>query len=257
MKIFNPEQQEIADIILENNHIMPLSELYSSEVQNLAIEWSYYSGKIEGNTYSLIETEVLLKDGITAQRRYEDAKMLKNLYNVFISKTELIRAGNKDIIEENLLYKLHSLLTDDLLNVQERGTLRNRPVRIVGTNYLPPKNISEIEFRLNEIMDIQKNITNPLEKAIFLHCNIARLQPFADGNKRTSRLIESICLMNANVVPIVATKMEHINEYRKALISFYETENYSQYVDFFFKRKIEYLQIFSNKKLINNNGLKL
>lgn len=82
MKIFNPEQQEIADIILENNHLMPLKNLYSSEIKELAIAWSYYSGKIEGNTYTFVETETLLKDGITASRRYENAKELKNLYNI-------------------------------------------------------------------------------------------------------------------------------------------------------------------------------
>lgn len=257
MKIFNPEQQEIADIILDNNHIMPLNQLYSSELQDIAIEWSYYSGKIEGNTYTFVETETLLKDGITASRRYENAKELKNLYNTFISQIKFAKAGNKEVIDEKLLYKLHSLLTDDLLKIQYRGNIRNRPVRIVGTDYTPPKNMSEIEFNLKNILDIQKNITNPLEKAIYLHCNIAKLHPFIDGNKRTSRLIESICLMNNDIVPLATTNMDYINEYRQAIIHFYETDDYSQYVDYFFKRKIEYLEIFSDKKLINNNRLKL
>ena len=84
--IFNDYQKKLSDIILENNTVSPLSDLYSKEVKELAVIWSYYSGKIEGNTYSFVETETLLKDGITSAKRFEDAKMLKNLYNTFISE---------------------------------------------------------------------------------------------------------------------------------------------------------------------------
>lgn len=85
-RIFNDKQLEIADIILENNDLMTLKDLYSSEIKELAIVWSYYSGKIEGNTYTFVQTESLLKDNITATTRYEDAKELKNLYDTFISE---------------------------------------------------------------------------------------------------------------------------------------------------------------------------
>lgn len=56
-----------------------MSDLYSNELKDLAVVWCYYSGKIEGNTYTYAETEALLKDGITSEKKYEDAKMLKNL----------------------------------------------------------------------------------------------------------------------------------------------------------------------------------
>ena len=91
-------------------------------------------------------------------------------------------------------------------------------------------------------MEEQAEIENPLEKAVFLHCNIARLQPFIDGNKRTSRLGESIVLMNDDIVPIHTTRLEDINTYRKALLSFYETSDYSEYADYFLQKKWEYLQ---------------
>lgn len=66
--IFNDYQKKLSDIILENNTVSPLSDLYSKEVKELAVIWSYYSGKIEGNTYSFVETETLLKDGITSAK---------------------------------------------------------------------------------------------------------------------------------------------------------------------------------------------
>jgi len=52
--IFNDYQKKLSDIILENNIVSPLSDLYSKEVKELAVIWSYYSGKIEGNTYSFV-----------------------------------------------------------------------------------------------------------------------------------------------------------------------------------------------------------
>ena len=57
MDIFNKQQKVLADFILENNNIMPLSKLYSSEIKELAVAWAYYSGKIEGNTYTFVETD--------------------------------------------------------------------------------------------------------------------------------------------------------------------------------------------------------
>lgn len=244
MKIFTEEQRIRAEQILQKNEIMPLSKLYSSEIQNLAVEWSYYSGKIEGNTYTYVETETLLKDGMTSPKRYDDAKMLKNLYNAFITEIEYAKNGGKDVITEALLYRLHSFLTDDLVDNKERGLLRTRPVRISGTDYIPPKDSFEIQEKLSQIIILQNKIENPLEKAIFLHCNLARLQPFIDGNKRTARLVESIVLMQNDIVPILSTKIEHINAYRSALIHFYETEDYSLYVDYFLAQKENFLNFY-------------
>ena len=92
---------------------------------------------------------------------------------------------------------------------------------------------------LNEIFFNQELYSNPLERAIYLHCNIAKLQPFIDGNKRTSRMMESIVMMNADLIPVYSAKDADILHYRKGLISFYETGNYSGYTDYFLNRQIE------------------
>lgn len=83
--------------------------------------------------------------------------------------------------------------------------------------------MQEIKSKLGEILYEQDVYTNPLEKAVFLHCNIARLQPFIDGNKRTSRMIESVVMMNADIIPVYSAKDADILNYRKGLIRFYET----------------------------------
>ena len=240
--IFNEAQQKKAEEIL-NNPLSKLSSLSSSELRNLAVVWCYYSGKIEGNTYTYVETETLLKDGITPEKRYEDAKMLKNLHNTFVGEMEYINKGkNQETIDERMLFRIHSTISDGLVSTEERGQLRNRPVRISGTDYIPPKSKEDIMQQLGIILFEQEQYTNPLERAVFLHCNIARIQPFIDGNKRTSRMVESIVMMNNDIIPIYSAKDADILHYRRGLIAFYETGNYNQYADYFLDRQLERLK---------------
>lgn len=237
--VFNDEQRKKAIFILESP-LAKLSELYSAEIKDLAVLWCYYSGKIEGNTYTYIETEALLKDGITSEKRYEDAKMLKNLYNTFTSELEYIhKFQNQEIINEATLFRIQQSISTGLVSNEESGSLRTRAVRISGTLYTPPKNQQEIKNKLNEVLFQQEKYVNPLERAVFLHCNLARLQLFIDGNKRTARMIESVALMNADIIPVYSAKDADILKYRKALIAFYETEDYSSYADYFLDRQIE------------------
>lgn len=237
--VFSKIQKQKADFIRKNKHAK-LSSLISSEIKNLAVVWCYYSGKIEGNTYTYVETEALLKDNITSEKRYEDAKMLKNLYNTFIGEIEYInKAGNKEQIDERTLFRIHRSISSELVSTEESGMLRNRAVKITGTEYIPPKDIQGIRMKLNEILFNQDLYNDPLEKAVYLHCNIAKLQPFIDGNKRTSRMLESISLMNADIIPVYSAKDADILHYRKGLITFYETGDYSRYADYFLNRQIE------------------
>lgn len=237
--IFNDIQQKKAAFILKNKYAK-LSALVSSEIKDLAVVWCYYSGKIEGNTYTYVETEALLKDDITSEKRFEDAQMLKNLYNTFISEVEYINKGkNQEKIDERTLFRVHRSISSGLVSNEESGMLRTRAVGITGTNYVPPKELQEIRITLNEILFNQELYTNPLEKAVYLHCNIARLQPFIDVNKRTSRMMESIALMNADIIPVYSAKDADILHYRKGLMSFYETRDYSEYADYFLNRQIE------------------
>ena len=101
------------------------------------------------------------------------------------------------------------------------------------------QDLQEIKNKLGEILYEQDVYTNPLEKAVFLHCNIARLQPFIDGNKRTSRMIESVVMMNADIIPVYSAKDADILNYRKGLIRFYETGDYTKYSDYFLNRQLE------------------
>ena len=236
--MFNKEQKLKSEFVLGNANAK-LSSLNSNDIRKLAVAWSYYSGKIEGNTYTYVETESLLLDGVTSPKRYEDARMLKNLHNTFNSIVAEIHAGHRRKIDEASVFSLHSSLIADLVDVSQKGTLRNRPVQITGTSYLPPKSPQEISLGLNEVFFSLVTAPNPLEKAIYVHCNLARIQPFIDGNKRTARLIESIVLMQADLIPIFSTRDEDILKYRNSLLAFYETKDYSPYANYFLDNLLE------------------
>lgn len=245
--MFSKIQKEKANFIL-NNKYAKFDTLESFQIKDLAVIWCYYSGKIEGNTYTYVETEALLKDGITSTKKYEDAKMLKNLYNTFISLVETIKKQGKIEINDFLVKSIHSMLTEELLSVSKRATLREIPVAITGTSYTPPKEIDEIKTIFSNIFIEQDKYINPLERAVFLHCNIAKLQPFIDGNKRTSRLVESVELMNNNIIPVYSSKEEDLIKYRNAIIHFYESNDYSLYIDYFLDRQIERINNMSTSK---------
>lgn len=238
MNLFNQEQRRKADFILASP-IARLSDLDSKGIRHLCCAWSFYSGKIEGNTYTYAETEALLNDGITSEKRYEDAKMLKNLYNAFTSELRyIVQEMHREEINEKLILRLHHAISSELISEEESGKYRNRAVRIGGTDYLPPKNTSDIRCAISEMLFQQEAIQDPLEKAIFLHCNTAKIQPFIDGNKRVSRLLESITLMNSNILPVYSTSLSNMHAYKKALIAFYETGDYVPYADFFLDQLI-------------------
>lgn len=236
LTIFNDAQRALSEK-LHSTDRAKMASLSRAEIKELACVWSYYSGKIEGCTYTYAETEGLLKDGITPAKTWEEAKMLKNLHNTFMYEMEeILEHGQHPILDERRLLSLHTALSSGLLSPEEVGHLRNHPVGVTGANYTPPRTLIEIQQETARILYEQYQLSDPLEKAVYLHCNIARTQPFADCNKRTSRLIEAIELMSAGVVPCYSTVPADIIAYRNAIIHFYETQDYTLYADYFLRR---------------------
>lgn len=160
-----------------------------------------------------------------------------------MGELEYIHKGqHQELIDERTLFRLHSTISDGLVSTEERGQLRDRAVRISGTEYIPPKNREDIMQKLGMVLFEREQYQNPLERAVFLHCNVARIQPFIDGNKRTSRMLESVVMMNADLIPVYSAKDADILHYRRGLIAFYETGDYTQYADYFLGRLKERLE---------------
>lgn len=169
--------------------------------------------------------------------------MLKNLYNAFNSELEyILKNGNTEIVNEQTLLRIHSMLASGLESNEKCGKYRWDAVRIVGTDYIPPRQKHEIISEIGRILYEQEQFTNPLERAVFLHCNIAKTQPFFDANKRTSRMIESIVLMNNGIIPNYSIKDSDILHYRRAIIDFYEKGDYFSYTDYFLDKQIEHIE---------------
>lgn len=194
------------------------------------VDFVYTSAKIEGNTYDRIDTDNLLRLGVTAGgKRYSDAIMLVNLRDGFgkIMATEATTELDLDY-----LCDLHKVLMKDLLPVHEQGIVRTTAVTIGATTYEPPADSGRLRSEIKFILPEANKYSDPFEKAIYLHCNLAYLQYFRDGNKRTSRMMQTASLVQANTLPLFFNDTL-IGKYQRATIQYYETGDYAPYVSFF------------------------
>ncbi|NUQ23260.1 MAG: Fic family protein [Saprospiraceae bacterium] len=212
-----------------SKNISALSETeFKKEFERLAIDLSWKSSQIEGNTYSLLETEKLLKDKETAAgKTKEEAIMLlnhKEALDFILEHTgytqPLTTAGIEDI---------HSLLIKDLGVTRN---IRNRRVGITGTNYRPLDNEFQIKEAIHDMCDIVNDRENVFEKALLVLVLISYIQPFADGNKRTARIISNAILMDHRYCPISFRTVDSI-DYKKAMLVFYEQNNISAFKKIF------------------------
>lgn len=204
------------------------SEEFNREFERLAIDLSWKSSQIEGNTYSLLETEQLLKEQQTAAGKTKDeATMLlnhKEALDFILSNKDYVRPLTIARIED-----LHSILIKDL-NVGRN--IRKRRVGISGTNYKPLDNEFQIREALQAMCELVNKKMNVFEKALLVLVLISYTQPFEDGNKRTARIISNAILMNENYCPISFRTIDSI-EYKKAMLIFYEQNNINPFKQIF------------------------
>lgn len=197
---------------------------YRWEFQRLAIDLSWKSAQIEGNTYSLLETERLLVNRETASgKTQEEAVMLLNhkaALDFLLEHPNYVQPLSVKVIEN-----IHSLLIHDL-NVSRN--IRNRRVGISGTNYVPPDNEFQIREALEEMCVLVNSKENGLEKALLVLLLISYIQPFADGNKRTARIMSNAILMNEHYCPLSFRTVSPL-DYKKAMLIFYEQNNISAF----------------------------
>jgi len=205
--------------------------VYNRELERLGIDLSWKSAQIEGNTYTLIETETLLKDLKEAKgRSHEEAQMLLNH-----------KSALKAIIERPQYFERLSLARlEDIHGVLVEGmdvnpSLRYRRVRITGTNYQPLDVESQIREAVDDACALINGKENPYEKALLALLLIAYIQPFEDGNKRTSRLVSNALLLAYGCCPLTFRSVD-ANDYRAALLLFYEQNNISAFKRIFLEQ---------------------
>lgn len=218
--------------LLQNEFKKNISQLseteYKKELERLAIDLSWKSSQIEGNTYSLLETERLLKEKETASgKTKEEAIMLlnhKEAIDFIIENPDYLIPLSVPKIED-----IHSLLTKEL-GVDKN--IRKRRVGISGTNYRPLDNEFQISEALSNMCELVNSKVNVFEKALLLLVLISYIQPFADGNKRTARIVSNAILMNHKYCPISFRTVDSV-EYKKAMLLFYEQNNISGFKEIF------------------------
>jgi len=217
---------------LQQKYTSNISELsvnaYNKELERLAIDLSWKSAQIEGNTYSLLETERLLKEKETAQGKAKDEAIMllnhKDALDFIIENPTYIDPLTVSRIED-----IHSIL------IKELGVDRNirkRRVGITGTNYKPLDNEFQIKEALNDMCSLIEKRENVFEKALLALSLLSYIQAFNDGNKRTARIISNAILINHNYCPISFRTVESI-DYKKAMLLFYEQNNIVAFKDIF------------------------
>lgn len=187
------------------------------ELERLVVELSWKSSKIEGNTYTLLDTEKLIVENKEAVgHSHSEAQMIinhKDAFNFIREHANLFKNPSRASIEQ-----LHSILVKDL----DVGTgLRERMVGVLGSIYQPLDNIHQIREGLEALIAAIARTETPYGKALVALSGISYLQPFEDGNKRTARLLANAILLAYGCAPLSYRSVEE-SEYREATLVFYE-----------------------------------
>lgn len=167
----------------------------------LLIDLSWNSSRLEGNTYSLLETERLLELGEAADGK--DATEAQMILNHKAAIELLVDQADEIGFNRYTILNLHALLADNLLaDPQAGGRLRRVPVGIDGTVFHPLEVPQLIDECFETILDTAAAIADPFEQAFFALVHLAYLQGFEDVNKRVSRLAANIPLIRGNLCPL-------------------------------------------------------
>ena len=194
-------------------------------MDRLLIDLSWNSSRLEGNTYSLLDTRRLIEfNEKSGDGSDVDTQMILNHRDAI---EFLIDDAEQIDFNRYTIQNLHGLLANNLLpNPMSAGRLREMPVGISGSTYRPLDVPQLIEEYFNIILVKAKAVENPFEQALMILAFLPYLQPFDDVNKRVSRLAANIPLIKSNLVPISFVDVP-VDLYRKALLGFYELNDLS------------------------------
>lgn len=170
-------------------------------LNRLLIDLSWASSRLEGNTYSRLDTERLIEFGQAAEGK--DAMETQMILNHKAAIEFLVQDADRIGFNPETIIALHALLSDGLLpDPRACGRLRRRPVEIGGSVYLPIALPQRLEELFAIILGMAAEIVDPFEQAFFAMVHLPYLQPFEDVNKRVSRLAANIPLIRHNLCPL-------------------------------------------------------
>lgn len=196
--------------------------------QAFEIEYTHHSTAIEGNTLTLMETKVLLEDGISI-----GGKQLRELYEVVNHQKayQYVKQciGQGMLLDENIVKDIHAMLMDHIFT---GGIYRDMDVYISGAQHTPPSPVQMYQQIKDFYSDLEwkGNQLNLIEFAAWTHAEFVRIHPFPDSNGRTSRLIMNYQLL-ANGFPAVSIAKEDRLEYFKTLETYAVEGNLTPFAD--------------------------
>ncbi|MVT11543.1 Fic family protein [Chitinophaga tropicalis] len=205
---------------------------YTKEIlQRLLIDLSWNSSRLEGNTYSLLDTQRLISQGQEADNKTAaEAQMILNHKDAI----EFIVQGGEEIgFNRYTLTNLHGLLSNNLLpDPAASGRLRGIAVGITNSVFIPLGIPQQIEEMFELLLHKAEQIENPFEQAFFAMVQLPYLQPFDDVNKRVSRLAANIPLSKHNLSPLAFVDVPN-DIYVQGIMGIYELNRIELFKDVF------------------------
>lgn len=196
--------------------------------ESLDLEWTYNSNSIEGNTLTLMETLVVVKDGLTiAGKTLQEHFEAVNHTEAIQFVEELVQPGytlhKRDILE------VHALVLDKI-DKDIAGRYRTGDVRIQGANFTPPDAliVDELMDNLISWYHTEGQKLHPIVRVSVFHHRFVWIHPFFDGNGRTARLIFNLLLMSTGFPPAIVLKVD-----RKKYYNSLNASNLGDYNKFF------------------------
>lgn len=220
------ELKELNDKYLKRRQNLSAVVL-KKELERLTIELSWKSSQLEGNTYSLIDTEILLtKQQESPGHTKEEAIMILNHKKAI---DYILNTDDFKNLKSSKIRQLHKVIMDDL-GVPDN--FREILVGVIGTKYKPLDNQWQIKEAIEKTCVIINSEHEPMTKALLAAVLIAYIQPFVDGNKRTGRLLADAVLLASGWCPLSYRSIDDA-QYKKAVLLFYEQNNLRLFKELF------------------------
>lgn len=229
-------------------------KLYERVLSSLMVDLTHASSNLENVAISWLDTKTLIEFGENPEGLTE--RQLRIVLNHKAAISFLKNHGNDITLSRRDLFDLHSLLINDLLGDPSGvGALRSVIVRFDDSKYIPPDNPHQLKEIFDEFCTKASLIKNPYEQAFFAMLFIPYIQPFQDGNKRTSRLAMNIPLVKNLLAPFSFSDIRG-RDYTFGLLAFYERGRHSFLAESFVRAYVKSAGRYSELVThINDGGL--
>jgi Fic family protein len=222
------QNEDIINAFVDEGSRVSLSKVKQNPeaISELTLSFAYGTSRIEGSTLNKLDTIKFLKYGTFPDYKYddEDLEQKETDKQMALNNKKVMDFALEDTspLSKEKIIKIHDLTICDIKHQGNNGISQSeRMVYTASGSYVPVKGSEKLERLLDDIIQKAYEIKDPFVKSFFLHFNIAYLQPFDDGNKRTARAVGNIPLIENNLIPFSYDTVNR-DRYINSLTKFYE-----------------------------------